>query len=67
MSRLVSVALLLGMTANESAAAGELRELRVLYVGSERASAYVDFLRGRVGVIEAKSRAGFQAHRRGAV
>ena len=59
MSKTVSTALLLGLMATVSAHAAELRELKVLYVGSERASAYVDFLSGKVAQIEAKSREGF--------
>lgn len=60
MSKYLSAALLVGMTANLSARADELRELKVLYVGSERAPAYVDFLTGKVARIEAKSRADFK-------
>ncbi len=59
MSKTVCTALLLGLMATVSAHAAELRELKVLYVGSERASAYVDFLSGKVTQIEAKSREGF--------
>ncbi len=54
------VALLFGFVAIESAHAGELAELKVLYVGSERASDYVNFLKGKVALVEAKSRESFQ-------
>ena len=60
MSKSLSAALLFGMIATASASAKELRELKVLYVGSERASAYVGFLSGNVAQIEAKSRKSFE-------
>jgi hypothetical protein len=60
--QLLSAGLLLGLTAAvpTSACAEELRDLKVLYVGSERASAYVGFLSGKVARIEARSRQDFQ-------
>jgi len=58
-SKLLSIALLFFVIATASAYAGELPELKVLYVGSERESAYVDFLYGKVAKIEAKSREDF--------
>jgi hypothetical protein len=56
--QLLSAGLLLGLTAAvpASVCAEELRDLKVLYVGSERASAYVGFLSGKVARIEARSR-----------
>jgi len=48
------------MMATVSAGANELRELKVLYVGTERASAYIDFLSGKVAKIEAKRREAFK-------
>src|SRR5262249_55253273 len=53
-------ALVLGIVAGETARAGELGELKVLYVGSERASDYLSFLRGKVALVEAKSRNDFR-------
>ena len=60
MSKSLSAALLFGMLATVSAGEDELRELKVLYVGSERASAYVGFLSGKVAKFEAKSREAFE-------
>jgi hypothetical protein len=60
MSKSLSAALLFGMIATASANAKDLRELKVLYVGSERASAYVGFLSGKVAQIEAKRRDAFE-------
>ncbi len=60
MFKSLSAALLLGLIATASASAKELRELKVLYVGSERASAYVDFLSEKVAQIEARSREAFE-------
>jgi hypothetical protein len=60
MAKSLSVALLFGLIAPVSAYAEELRELKVLYVGSERASAYVGFLSGKVAQVEAKSRQAFK-------
>ena len=60
MLKSISAALLCGMIATVSASGKELRELKVLYVGSERASDYVDFLSGKVAQIEARSREAFQ-------
>ena len=59
-SRSLRAALLFGMITTASAHAGELRELTVLYVGSERASAYVHLLSGKVARIETKSREDFK-------
>ena len=59
---LLSAGLLLGLTAAVPASvrAEELRDLKVLYVGSERESAFVGFLSGKVARIEARSRRDFQ-------
>jgi len=38
----------------------DLAELKILYVGSERAADYVDFLKGKVALVEAKTRAEFR-------
>ena len=40
--------------------ARELKELKVLYVGTERAGAYVDFLKDKVGKVESLSRVAFK-------
>lgn len=53
-------AVLLGLLSTLPIHAKELAELKVLYVGSERASDYVEFLTGKVNRIEAKSRADFK-------
>ena len=60
--QLLSAGLFLGLTAAVPASvrAAELRDLKVLYVGSERAKAYVGFLSGKVAQIEARSRQDFQ-------
>ncbi len=60
--QLLSAGLFLGLTAAVPASVGakELRDLKVLYVGSERASVYVGFLSGKVARIEARSRQDFQ-------
>jgi len=42
------------------ASAAELADLKILYVGTERATDYVDFLTGEVSRIEATSRAAFR-------
>jgi hypothetical protein len=60
MFKSLSATLFFGMIASVSASADELRDLKVLYVGSERASAYVGFLSGKVAQIEAKSREAFE-------
>ncbi len=39
---------------------GVLNDLKILYVGSERADQYVDFLKGKVARVEAISRAAFK-------
>ena len=67
MFKYLSAALLFGLIATSSADAKDLRDLKVLYIGSERASAYVDFLSGKVAQIEAKSREGIRGQRRGRV
>jgi hypothetical protein len=59
MSKTLSAAILLGMIATASANAKELRDLKVLYVGSERASEYIGFLSGKVAQIDAKRRDAF--------
>ena len=60
MLKSLSAALLFGLIAAGSASAAELTELKVLYVGSEGASAYVSFLGGKVARIEAKTREEFK-------
>ncbi len=59
MFKSLSATLLLGLFATASASAKELRELKVLYVGSERSTAYVDFLSGKVAQIKVESRNAF--------
>src|SRR5262249_39137911 len=54
-------ALIVGLMVGGLAHATELGELKVLYVGSERTLDYVSFLKGKVGLIEAKDRRDFQA------
>lgn len=51
---------LLGLAANGQSRAAELSELKVLYVGSERSSDYVSFLKGKVARIEEESRESFK-------
>jgi hypothetical protein len=53
-------AIVLGVFASGWTNAADVANLKVLYVGSERTSDYVDFLKGKVALIEAKSRAQFQ-------
>jgi hypothetical protein len=52
---------LLAMLLIQSSPAKELSELKVLYVGTERTSDFVDFLKAKVAKIEARPRAGFKA------
>ena len=59
-SKSLCAALVLGVIGSVSACADELRELKVLYVGTERASEYIDFLNGKVARIEIKSRDDFK-------
>jgi hypothetical protein len=59
-SKSLSAALLFGMIGSISARADELRELKVLYVGSERAADHLEFLRRKVARIDAKSREEFK-------
>jgi hypothetical protein len=54
------VPLLLGLVASPVTHSAELAELKVLYVGSERAQDYVDFLKGKVALAEAMSRESFR-------
>jgi hypothetical protein len=44
----------------QTAPAKELSELKLLYIGSERAEAFVTFLKTKVAKIEARPRAGFE-------
>ena len=60
MSKSLSAALLFGLIATASATQRNCGNSRCLYVGSERASAYVGFLSGKVARIEAKSREAFK-------
>jgi hypothetical protein len=53
-------AFVVGLVANGQTPAAELADLKILYIGSERASDYIHFLKGKVAAIEAKSRADFQ-------
>ena len=55
----IAAAPLFGLTANGFSHAAELSELKVLYVGSERSSDYVSFLKGKVALIEEKTREAF--------
>jgi hypothetical protein len=48
------------LTANGFSRGTELQELKVLYVGSERSSDYVSFLKGKVALIEEKTREAFR-------
>ncbi len=58
--RLGVVALLLAASLYQgTAAAADLTQLRVLFVGSERSNEYVDFLKGHVGTIEIADRISF--------
>jgi hypothetical protein len=57
---LLLAALLLGFVATAPAHATDLAELKVLYVGSERFSDYVDFLKGKVAQVESIRRKDFQ-------
>ena len=59
-SKSLFAALMLGMIATATTDAKDLRELKVLYVGSERTSDYLSFLSGKVAEIDAKSRADFK-------
>jgi len=52
--------LVVGLMTDGLTHAADLAELKVLYVGSERASEYVNFLRGKVALAEAKRRQDFQ-------
>jgi hypothetical protein len=54
-------AVFLGVLFSGAVQAAELGELKVLYVGSERTSEYVPFLKGKVGLVEARDRKDFQA------
>src|SRR6266436_8296979 len=50
----------LGITSVTGAHAAELGDLRVLYVGKERAADFVKFLTGKVAVVTARTRSEFQ-------
>ena len=54
------VAVLFGLFAMTTTHAKELAELKVLYIGSERTSDYVDFLESKVAQVAAKVRADFK-------
>jgi hypothetical protein len=56
----LQLVVLLGLIAAAPAHADELANLKVLYVGTERPSEYVDFLKGRVARVEAISRSKFK-------
>ncbi|WP_406699745.1 hypothetical protein V5E97_12885 [Singulisphaera sp. Ch08] len=60
MAPVIVAALFFGLMANGLTHAAELAEIKVLFVGSERASEYVTFLKGKVAQVEAKSLASFQ-------
>jgi hypothetical protein len=55
-----AIAFLVGLVLNGAASGAELTGLKVLYVGSERPSEYVEFLKGKVATVEARSRESFQ-------
>ena len=55
-----AIALLVGLVLNGAVSGAELTDLKVLYVGSERSSEYVEFLKGKVATVEARSRESFQ-------
>lgn len=55
-----AIALLVGLVLNGAVPGAELTGLKVLYVGSERPSEYVEFLKGKVATVEARSRESFQ-------
>src|SRR5262249_49275319 len=58
--RILLVSLALGANAAGDAVARELKDLKVLYVGSERASVYGDFLKDKVAQIDTKTRSDFK-------
>lgn len=60
-SAILLIVVVLNLFVPVSTDAKELSQLKVLYVGSERASDYVDFLRGHVAQVDVKSRADFKA------
>jgi hypothetical protein len=55
----LAMSVILGLASGLQSTAKDLATLKVLYVGSERAADYVNFLHGKVAQIEAKSRAQF--------
>ena len=55
-----AIALLVGLVLNGAVSGAELTGLKVLYVGSERSSEFVEFLKGKVATVEARSRESFQ-------
>lgn len=57
--RVVLGALLVGLICTTSIHANELSELNVLYVGNERSTEYVNFLKEKVAKVEAMDRDGF--------
>ena len=54
-----AIALLVGLVLNGAASGAELTGLKVLYVGSERPSEFLEFLKGKVATVEARSRESF--------
>jgi hypothetical protein len=56
----IVASLLFGLMANGWTHAAELAELKILYVGSERASDYLTFLKEKVALVEVKRRESFQ-------
>lgn len=55
-----AIALLVWLSPHASCRATELTDLKILYVGTERAEDYVEFLKGKVALVEAKSRSEFR-------
>lgn len=59
-SRQLVAALVLAIFGTGQSRAAELAELKVLYIGSERSSDYVSFLKGKVAKVEERTREAFK-------
>ena len=57
----VALVMTFGLIANLVAEARELADLKILYVGAERTADYVNFLKGKVARVEAKTRGEFKS------
>src|SRR5439155_23218335 len=53
--------LLAGWSSHQPLHAGELKDLKVLYIGSERTGEFVPFLKKHVAQVETRKRTGFNA------